>query len=225
MKRILALLLFLCVQTTFAQEKIENLTIKTTDTTLRYDPHSLGISFRMGGVVGSSESYGVYSTVFEFYTQGRKGRTKYTPMVGIRLSSPLSGANDYTFGGFRWGFLFGGSQYVFDLRSEETGKGWSMLVNGGVTADIPGIKEFIEITSYPITFGAEMEFKAIYNVHKYVGISFGLHMGYAFGFDARQIANDALNGNDMDFSDICGLLNQIDVDHNFTVGFNFGVIF
>ena len=232
MKKILALLLFVCVQTSFAQEKkeVSKKQTKPIDTTLRYDPHSLGITFRMGGVVAGSGSYGVQNTVFEFYTQGRKGKTKYTPMVGIRLSSPLSkidlsspsGINLYTYGGFRWGFLFGGSQYVFDMRSEETGTGWSMLVNGGVTADLPSIKEIIEITNYPLTLGAEIEFKAIYNVHKYVGISFGLHMGYAFGFSILEFAENTIAGIPTGDGDI---FSQMSMDHNFTIGVNFGVIF
>ena len=233
MKKFLALLLFVCVQTTFAQEETEQSTtvkkltrrVKIEDTTLRYDPHSLGISFRMGGVMDSYGSYGTYSTTLEFYTQGRKGKTQYTPMVGIRFSSPFGETNPYTYGGFRWGVLFGGSQYVFDMRSKQTGKGWSMLVNGGFTADMPGIKEFIEIASYPFTIGGELEFKAIYNVHKYVGISFGLHMGYAIGFNAGPLADDILAGNTTDFSDIKALLKRVEVDHNFIIGVNFGIIF
>ena len=155
MKNFLALLLFVCVQTAFAQEELKKTTTTTTtivkkstkkvkpkeeDTTLRYDPHSLGISFRLGGAIAGSGSYGVQNTVFEFYTQERKGMSQYTPMVGIRFSSPIGGNNLYTYGGFRWGVLFGGSQYVFDMRSKETGTGWSMLVNGGLTVDIPSVK-------------------------------------------------------------------------------------
>ena len=242
MKKFLALLLFMCVQTAFAQEELKTTTTTTTttivkkstkkvkpkeeDTTLRYDPHSLGISFRIGGAMGKSESYGVYGSVFEFYTQERKGMSQYTPMVGIRISAPISKTNDYTYGGLRWGVLFGGSQYVFDMRSKETSKGWSMLVNGGFTADIPSVKEFIEVTNYPLTLGGELEFKAIYNVHEYVGISFGLHMAYAFGFSAKQLAKDALGDiSSIDTSDIKGLLKQIEVEHNFVIGFNFGIIF
>ena len=218
MKKILVLFLFVCAHTTFAQEKTKNLTIKTTDNNIRYDPHTLGISFRMGTVIDALGSYGVHNTIFEFYTQGRIGKTKYTPMIALRFSSPIGGVNPHNYGGFRWGVLFGGSQYVFDKRSEQTGLGWSMLVNGGVSADMPSVKEFIDVAKYPITLGTELEFKAIYNVHKYVGISFGLQMGYAFGFTAEKIFNDALAGGAVDVS-------TIEYKHSFVIGFNFGIIF
>ena len=224
MKKFLALLLFVCAQTAFAQE-----TTTTTDTSLRYDPHSLGISFRMGGVIGNNSSYGVQSTVFEFYTRERKGKTKYTPLVGLRFSYPLTGMNAYSYGKFRWGFLFGGSQYVFDKRSAETGTGWSMLVNGGFTTDTPSIKEFIEIAHYPINIGGELEFKAIYNVHKYVGISFGLHMAYALGFTGEQTLKDMISGAGGSTGGTTPPATSepipVTLDHSFTIGFNFGVIF
>lgn len=221
-KMILFLLIFTHIGV-YAQEQTDTKKIeKIEDTTIRYNPHSLGMSFRFGGLAnnrvgGTYEHVGVYTTVFEFYTQERKGKSKYTPLVGIRISSPLGGVNPYIYGGLRWGFLFGGSQYVFDLRSKETGLGWSMLVNGGLTAEITSIKEILQISRHPFIIGGELEFKAIYNVHKYTGITFGLHMGYVASVDASTMLEGMLG-----VSEDEGSLN---IDHGFTWAFSIGMIF
>ena len=204
-----------------AAEKAEK-EAREADTTIRYNPHSLGMSFRFGGLAnnrmgGISEHVGVYTTVFEFYTRARKGKSQYTPLVGLRISSPLGGVNPYTYGGLRWGFLFGGSQYVFDMRSKETGLGWSMLVNGGLTAELSSFKELIQISRNPIIIGGELEFKAIYNVHKYTGITFGLHMGYVASLDASEVLVDMLNQIPSE--------GEFHVDHGFTWAFSIGMIF
>lgn len=195
-----------------------------------YRTHSIAISQRLGGfaetkntmsgamggdsveVGGYSEysHYGNYTTVFEFFTQKRKGHSQYTPMIGFRLSTSFS-PNDGLYGGFRWGVILGGSQYLFDMRSKETGLGWSMLANGGFILDFPTIEEMTSF-KYPALIGGEVDFKVIYNVHKHVGITFGLNMGYQFSLDASELKKP-----DGSFG----------VIHNngFMWNFNFGVIF
>ena len=82
----------------------------------------------------------------------RKGHSQYTLMIGFRLSTSFS-PNDGLYGGFRWGVIFGGSQYLFDMRSKETGLGWSMLANGGTTAELSSFQEIIQIARNPIIIG------------------------------------------------------------------------
>ena len=72
-----------------------------------------------------------------------------------------------------------------------------------------------------ITLGVELDFKAIYNVHKYVGVSFGLHMGYAFGFSAQSVIDGMISGT----PSVGGVENPVEYDHSFIVGLNFGLIF
>ena len=195
-----------------------------------YRTHSIAISQRLGGfaetkntmggaqgaagmeVEGYSEylHYGNYTTVFEFFTEKRKGHSQYTPMIGIRLSTAFS-PNDGLYGGFRWGVIFGGSQYLFDMRSKETGLGWSMLANGGFILDFPTIEEMKSL-KYPGLIGGEVDFKVIYNVHKHVGVTFGLNMGYMFSLDISEVQKP-----DGSY--------QVIHNNGFAWNLNFGVIF
>ncbi len=174
---------------------------------VQYQPHSTGISYRMGGV----GPIGNQTFSFDFYTRQRKGKSQYTPMVSLRFSEPFSKDTVGYLGGLGyWGFLFGGSQYVFDIRSKETGIGWSMLVNGGMTLEFPttaSVNSISEIARHVFILGGEIDFKAIYNFHKYVGATAGFTMGYA------------LSPNFYDYKASSPL------DHGFVWGFNLGFIF
>ncbi|MGL5955941.1 MAG: hypothetical protein ACRC0X_04970 [Brevinema sp.] len=201
-----------------------------------YRIHSIAVSQRFGGVSsyqtmfdiagiisgGSIDgftahyNYANYMTSLEFFTQRRKGRSQYTPMVAIRLGYNTS--KSYSLSGFHWGFLFGGSQYIFDFRSKETGLGWSMLANGGLTIDFPNISAIKSLT-FPVNIGGEVDFKAIYNFHKYIGVTFGFNIGYSFALDGSIIKV---------IGDLTGPgipPTYILADHNLVWSFNVGVIF
>ncbi len=177
---------------------VETPATKTTKS-LKYRTHSIAISQRLGGTMGYQNIIGVDSiggddisiggysyprynvgnflTSIEFFTQRRKGRSQYTPMVAIRLG--YNGSDDlaHNYAGFYWGVLFGGSQYLFDFRSKETGLGWSMMANGGFTIDLIGdLDKFTEL-KYPMMLGGEVDLKAIYNFHEQIGVTFGFNMG------------------------------------------------
>ena len=194
-----------------------------------YRPHSVAFSQRIGGIgevrnrisatangtngsliLADGSEYAYFdgtTTVIEFFTQKRKGRSQYTPMLSLRFSFPFSSYNGI-YGGSRWGFLFGGSQYLFDLRTK-AGTGWSMLANGGLIIDIG------EVTTlhYPVVLGGEVDFKVIYNLHKFAGFTFGLNIGYQVSFDGTK-ANTTSGG-----------IPEVIINNGFSWGLNFGVMF
>ncbi|MGL5955940.1 MAG: hypothetical protein ACRC0X_04965 [Brevinema sp.] len=192
---------------------------------IEYEPHSIGISYRLGGigifqqdVVEQSPRQrrfmvGYQNINFEFYTRTRRGKTQYTPLVELRFGIPFNNNNPgVLFINNTWGFLFGGSQYVFDYRSKEHGMGWSMLANGGFTIEFPTVSSFNSIHDLKYTgiIGGELEFKAIYNVHKYLGVSFGFVLGYTFA----PVINTDPNATSPFF-----------LEHGLTWGFNVGLMF
>ena len=218
MTRLLLLILMFNMGTIYSQDSKKQ----------GYRPHSIAISQRVGGmgevknrisatvggdqkpIIADGSEYAYYdgmTTVIEFFTQKRKGRSQYTPMLSFRFSFPFT-SYDGLYGGFRWGFLFGGSQYLFDLRSK-AGTGWSMLANGGFIIDIG------EVTSlhYPVIFGGEVDFKVIYNIHKYTGFTFGLNVGYQVSFDATKANTSS------------GAIPEIIINNGFSWNLNFGVMF
>ena len=194
-----------------------------------YRPHSVAVSQRVGGIGeirnrisatanGTNGSFIIAdgselayfdgtTTVIEFFTQKRKGRSQYTPMLGLRFSFPFSSYSGL-YGGFRWGFIFGGSQYLFDLRTE-VGTGWSMLANGGLIIDVGEVKSL----HYPVMLGGEVDFKVIYNLHKFVGFTFGLAVGYHVSFDGTK-ANTTSGG-----------IPEATINNGFSWNLNFGVMF
>ena len=225
MTRLLLLILMFSTGSLYSQDAT-----KQTSKKRGYKPHSIAISQRIGGigeiknrisagangadtsvVIADGSEYKHFNnatTVIEFFTQTRKGRSQYTPMISFRFSFPFS-SYDGLYGGFRWGVLLGGSQYLFDLRSKTTGLGWSMLANGGFILDIG------EVTSlhYPVILGGEVDFKVIYNIHKYVGITFGLNMGYQVSFDGTKANTTS------------GAIPEAIINNGFSWNLNFGVMF
>ena len=230
MTRLLLLILMFSIGTTYSQEPI-----KKTSKKQGYKPHTIAISQRIGGIgeiknrvsastggsgvtIADGSEFAHYAnttTVIEFFTQTRKGRGNYTPMISFRFSFPFS-SYDGLYGGFRWGFLFGGSQYLFDLRSNKTGMGWSMLLNGGFILDLPAISEMMALRN-PAILGGEIDFKVIYNIGKYVGITFGLNMGYQFSFD--------LSKTPLNTSSAVSSIPEAIINNGFTWNLNFGVMF
>ncbi len=240
MKRILCILMLLS-GVVYAQE---------TEKKSSYRPHSIAISQRLGGaanhqtaidVVGLGADsasggfdlnnmtaytgynhYGAYSTQFEFFTQRRKGRSQYTPMVAFRLI--YAGDSPNALSGFHYGFLFGGSQYLFDFRSKELGTGWSMMANGGFTVDLGNFSDATTIegisipNGYPVILGGEVDFKAIYNFTREIGVTFGLNMGY-------NLSAGASVPEDIDAIGPGVPQTAIIFDHSFVWALNFGIIF
>lgn len=212
-----------------------------------YRTHSIAISQRFGGTAGLNtiidpsialsqnenaslknlgqtryDHYATFLTSIEFFTQKRTGRTQYTPMVAVRLGYADSNIGS-SWGGFHWGFLFGGSQYVFDARAKTTGLGWSMLVNGGLTLDFPTIDKMEKI-NFPIILGGEIDFKTIYNFHKNVGITFGVNFGYNFSAGILNPAEVSLSSTENLTGPGVPPLGLL-FDHNFSWAFNVGFIF
>ena len=231
MTRLLLLVIMLSTGMVHGQESTKQASKKRG-----YKPHTIAISQRVGGIgeiknrvsasTGGGSSIAIAdgsefahhstaTTVIEFYTQTRKGRSQYTPMIGFRFTFPFSSYNGL-YGGFRGGVLFGGSQYLFDLRNKQTGIGWSMLANGGFIIDFPSISDMLAIR-YPVILGGEVDFKVIYNVHKYVGITFGLNVGYQVSLDLSKFplgAGSTSTG-----------IPELVINNGFTWGLSFGVMF
>lgn len=245
MKRILCILVLLS-GVIHAQEE-------TSEKKSWYRPHSIAISQRLGGVdnyqtgvdivniglgaigdgldfgtlsaLTAQNHYGAFSTQIEFYTQRRKGRSQYTPMIGLRIT--YAGDTPNALGGFHYGVLLGGSQYIFDFRSKETGLGWSMMANGGVTLDIGSFSDTTDVeydgmklslpNNYPIIFGAEVDFKVIYNFHKEIGATAGFNMGYQHSYGVKAFDVTTVGPG------IPALM--LVLDHSFVWALNIGIIF
>ena len=182
-------------------------------------PHSIGISQRFGGsrvwTTGLNYYQAASLTSVDFYIQKRKGMSQYTPLIQLRLAGPLGSAHsifplggatsfpptnvptvDYTpyFGAFvrtfNIGFLLGGSQYIFDMRSKVLGTGWSLLVNGGFTINFyKSPSDYYEsdtcIFSIPVSIGGEVSFKPVYNFSRRLAITFGFDMGFEMFYNGR----------------------------------------
>ena len=86
------------------------------------------------------------------------------------------------------GGVFGIGGYLLNDRDIKTGKGWSVMLNGGISvkgamfADlyppVSGKKDGIRPYSNFLEIGAEISIKGIYNVHKNLGIAIGPHLAY-----------------------------------------------
>ncbi|MGL4367463.1 MAG: hypothetical protein ACRCTQ_04190 [Brevinemataceae bacterium] len=160
-----------------------------------YQPHSIGVSTRLGlgkifSLDNSSCIMGINTRVFDFYIGNpknlnkRMGKTKYATLLQLRFTTPfMDDPNKGTFmNEMRWGVLFGGSQYVFDLRTQN-GLGWSMLVNGGLSIDFPGINRMKDLANNLINMGVELDFKTVYNFQKFAAVTFGMNFGYNLGYE------------------------------------------
>ena len=190
-----------------------------------YQPHSIGISTRLGAAhrfnVYENSSLFLSTTTLDFYAGKRIGKTKYNSLIQFRFSTPV--ISEYTtifpmFNEFRWGLLLGGSQYAFDFRTTQ-GTGWSMLVNGGMSFDLPTIPRFDDLMSSVVIIGVELDFKAIYNFSKYNAITFGLNLGYHVSYTYRPDA--VLDDEGFALAMPQGLY----VEQAFVWGFSVGVLF
>ncbi|MGL5721254.1 MAG: hypothetical protein ACRCY4_02480 [Brevinema sp.] len=182
----------------------------------RFLPHTLEIATYIGGdinfalLVPEQAAFLNGFFIFNIYTENRKKRARgYTPLVQFRVGYGASPSLKVP----TIGLLFGGSQYIFDFRVPVNGLGWSMLVNGGMSFDFSS--DLVQqIPSQPFTLGGEVELKAIYNFHKYVGITFGVLLGYHFSPDLSPF----LGGTPTDPT-------QPIYDQNFRGNFSVGLIF
>ena len=190
-----------------------------------YQPHSIGISTRLGAAhrfnVYENSSLFLSTTTLDFYAGKRIGKTKYNSLIQFRFSTPV--ISEYTtifpmFNEFRWGLLLGGSQYAFDFRTTQ-GTGWSMLVNGGMSFDLPTISRFDDLMSSVVIIGVELDFKAIYNFSKYNAVTFGLNLGYHVSYTYRPDA--VLDDEGFALAMPQGLY----VEQAFVWGFSVGVLF
>ena len=190
-----------------------------------YQLHSIGISTRLGAAhrfnVYENSSLFLSTTTLDFYAGKRIGKTKYNSLIQFRFSTPV--ISEYTtifpmFNEFRWGLLLGGSQYAFDFRTTQ-GTGWSMLVNGGMSFDLPTIPRFDDLMSSVVIIGVELDFKAIYNFSKYNAITFGLNLGYHVSYTYRPDA--VLDDEGFALAMPQGLY----VEQAFVWGFSVGVLF
>ena len=86
------------------------------------------------------------------------------------------------------GGVFGVGGYLLNDRDIKTGKGWSVMLNGGIS-----VKGALFSNLYPsvswekygpnpyrnfLEIGAEINLKGLYNVHKNLAIAIGPHMAY-----------------------------------------------
>lgn len=194
-----------------------------------YRAGSIGISTRfegastvMTGTIPKGNTLGISTTVLEFYTSERKGRGGYTPLVQIRLSTPFKQATAYLpnfVNEFRWGFLFGGSHRLLNQIDKETGTGWSLLLDGGFFFDFPTISRFKAMSLEnptllsPVNLGIEISLKTVYNIQKYLGITFGANIGYEQSFSAGNLPTDN------------GASSPLKLDGALTYGFSVGLLF
>lgn len=157
-----------------------------------YKPHTIGITSRFNGALRVNVSCArllyLSTTTLDFYVGENIGKTKYSSLIQFRLSAGTKTAysSQYPFiEEFRWGLLLGGSQYIFDRRTEN-GIGWSMIVNGGMILDAPEITRAEKnVFSSILNTGIELNFQPIYNFSKYVAITFGFNIGYLVGYTYR----------------------------------------
>ncbi|MGL5956151.1 MAG: hypothetical protein ACRC0X_06045 [Brevinema sp.] len=214
MNKIIILLTIFASGVVFAQEK----------TTYIYQAHSIGISTRFGGGLMANVRENSYislsTTTLDFYAGKRIGASKYNSLIQFRFSTPYTIYDTpYPFlQEFRWGLLLGGSQYAFDKRSSE-GIGWSMLVNGGLLFDLPTIERMKNPEQSVVVLGVELDFKTIYNFHKYTAITFGTSFAYHTSYTLR---NDNLT--DLEGFPI-PMTQGIHLEHAFVWGLSLGVLF
>lgn len=205
----------------------------------KYNPGSIGIVTRFTGANNISapknsnvKNFGYSLTMLEFYPQMRKGLIGYSAYIQIRLATPfLENQRIGTFlNEFRWGFLFGGSSRLLNTVKEDTGKGWGLFLNGGLTIDLTSIKRYENMSSRfintPVNLGAELSFRTVYNFNKYAAITFGIDIGYIMSFsyiDTTAPTNPNIPGvpNIPDIPDLHDIKFQQAFIYGFTIGFLF----
>ena len=86
------------------------------------------------------------------------------------------------------GGVFGIGGYLLNDRDIKTGKGWSVMLNGGISIKAAMFSDLYPAVSWEkngadpysnfLEIGAEINIKGIYNVHKNLGIAIGPHLAY-----------------------------------------------
>lgn len=231
LKPMLKVLLILSMGTTvlFAQnttsEESTPSTPKEKSKKYTYNPHTIGISTRIGGAglynVAENNHVGLNTTTIDFYPGKRIGKTKYVSLIQFRFSIPFCSipSSFPFFNEFRWGILLGGSQYLFDYRIEN-GLGWSMIVNGGLLFDLPTIDRLKNSPNHSaLNLGTELDFKVIYNIEKYTAITFGFNVGYTISYTYRPDITLDQEGFPLPIPQ------GVYLEHAFVWGFNIGVLF
>ena len=206
--------------------------LQSGDLFARYTPGSIGVATRFMGASNlkapkdsDHKNFGYSMTMLEFFPQERRGLLGYSSYVQIRLATPFTSSQKIgTFlNEFRWGFLFGGSTRLLNTVKEDTGKGWGLFLNGGLTIDLVTSERYKKMSTdrinTPVNLGAELSLRTVYNFHKYAAITFGIDIGYIMSFSYVNTVNTPIPG--FDVPDI----NDVRFDNAMVYGFTIGFLF
>jgi len=198
----------------------------------KYRAGSIGVVTRFMGASNlkapknsDHKNFGYSMTMLEFFPQERKGLLGYSSYVQIRFATPFTSSQRIgTFlNEFRWGFLFGGSSRLVNTVKKDTGKGWGLFLNGGMTIDLVSAERYKEMsTDYintPVNLGAELSLRTVYNFNKYAAITFGVDIGYIMSFSYIDTTGVLIPG--VDIPDVNDVLFNHAMVYGLTVGFLF----
>ena len=198
----------------------------------KYTAGSIGVVTRFMGASNlkapknsDHKNFGYSMTMLEFFPEERKGLLGYSSYVQIRFATPFTSSQKIgTFlNEFRWGFLFGGSSRLLNTVKEDTGKGWGMFLNGGMTIDFVSAERYGNMTAdkinTPVNLGAELSLRTVYNFNKNAAITFGIDIGYIMSFSYLDTSKSPIPG--MDIPD----MNDVRFDHAMVYGFTIGFLF
>ncbi|MDK2818845.1 MAG: hypothetical protein KFW21_05295 [Spirochaetota bacterium] len=198
----------------------------------KYTAGSIGTSTRFMGVHNikapkdsDHKDFGYSMSLLEFFPQERKGLLGYSSYIQIRFATPFAKCQriDTFMNEFRWGFLFGGSSRLINTIKEDTGKGWGLFLNGGMTVDLASIERYVDMNiediNTPVNLGAELSLRAVYNFTKYSAITFGIDIGYIMSFSYFNKLESITSG--FEFPDI----NDVRFDHALVYGLTVGFLF
>ncbi|MGL5955172.1 MAG: hypothetical protein ACRC0X_00990 [Brevinema sp.] len=188
-----------------------------------YDSGTIGVATRFMGNhnISKDKNFAYSLTMLEFYPQKRFGLLGYTSYFQLRFAVPFLQDQrlGYFMNEFRWGLLLGGSSRVLHIMDQE--RGWSLLLNGGMTVDLPSASRLKEMTdnniNTPVNLGAELELKAVFNFHQYAAITFGFSLGYVmtFSYFGSTVINNITIPNPY----------NLKFDHAFIYGLSVGFLF
>ena len=198
----------------------------------KYTAGSIGVSTRFMGASNlkapkdsDHKNFGYSMTMLEFFPQERKGLLGYSSYVQIRFATPFTSSQKIgTFlNEFRWGFLFGGSSRLINTVKADTGKGWGLFLNGGLTVDLVSAERYQKMTAdrinTPVNLGAELSLRTVYNFNKYAAVTFGIDIGYIMSFSYMNYSGPIIPG--VNIPD----MNDVRFDHAMVYGFTIGFLF
>ncbi len=198
----------------------------------KYTAGSIGVVTRFMGASNlkapkssDHKNFGYSMTMLEFFPQERKGLLGYSSYIQVRFAIPFTEFQriDTFLNEFRWGFLFGGSSRLVNTVKEDTGKGWGLFLNGGMTVDLVTAKRYEKMTSdfinTPVNLGAELSLRTVYNFNKYAAITFGIDIGYIMSFSYLNTSESPIPGIDIPN------MNDVRFDHAMVYGFTIGFLF